>query len=45
VFGSTASVDHTGKNSNIKLYTTAVEVVDVQATAEKCAKDIGTTSG
>jgi hypothetical protein len=44
IFRGAASADSTGKKSNnVKLYTNAVEVVDVQPTAEKCAKSKGTT--
>lgn len=43
VLSGTASADDTGKKSNVKLYTNAVEVVDVQPTAEKCANSKGTT--
>ena len=44
IFNGAASADTTSKKSNnVKLYTNAVEVVDVQPTAEKCPKSKGTT--
>jgi hypothetical protein len=44
LLSSTALADNNSKKTgNVKLYTNAVEVVDVQPSAEKCAKSKGTT--